>query len=356
MPPRKYWPLAQLVLSRLRLFLREPAAVFWVYGFPIVMLLALGSAFRESPTEVIAVDVVHAEGIAYHGPKAAGLDVKLAADSRFKVTVHPKEDWRKRLQAGKTDLVIEIDPGITPPYQLWDEPHRTESRLARYAVEAALLRSADSPAEAAKVQHLQKPGSRYIDFLLPGMIGMNLMGGGLWGIGFVVVDMRVRKLLKRFLATPMRRSDFLLAIMLSRLLFTLIDVVILLAFGYVVFDVQCQGNFLELTIAVLLGGFSFAGIGLLIASRAQTVETISGLMNLVMLPMWILSGVFFSSERFPEVVQPLINLLPLTALNQLLRGIILEGQGLLVLWPQVAILAAYGVGTFTIALKIFRWK
>jgi len=357
MPPRKYWPLAQLVLSRLRLFLREPAAIFWVYGFPIVMLLALGIAFRENPTEIIAVDVVLADGVgAYVGPPAAGLDHELAKDPRFKVTIRPREDWRKRLQAGKTDLVIAILPGASPPYQLWDEPHRTESRLARYAVEAALLRNQGSSPPAAQVQHLQKPGSRYIDFLLPGMIGMNLMGGGLWGIGFVVVDMRVRKLLKRFLATPMRRSDFLLAIMFSRLLFTLIDVVILLAFGYVVFGVRCQGNFLELTLAVLLGGFAFAGIGLLVASRAQTVETISGLMNLVMLPMWILSGVFFSSERFPEVVQPIINLLPLTALNQLLRGIILEGQSLLTLWPQVGILTGYGVGTFAIALKIFRWK
>jgi ABC-2 type transport system permease protein len=354
--PRKYWPLAQLVLSRLRLFLREPAAIFWVYGFPIVMLLALGSAFRESPTEIIAVDIVRAEVQSPKSKVQSELEQRIASDSRFKLRIDPQEDWRKRLQAGKTDLVIEIRHSGDPPYQLWDEPHRTESRLARYAVEAALLRSADSPAAAAKVQHLQKPGSRYIDFLLPGMIGMNLMGGGLWGIGFVVVDMRVRKLLKRFLATPMRRSDFLLAIMFSRLLFTLIDVVILLAFGYLVFGVRCQGNYLELTLAVLLGGFAFAGIGLLVASRAQTVETISGLMNLVMLPMWILSGVFFSSERFPEVVQPLINLLPLTALNQLLRGIILEGQSLLKLWPQVAILAGYGVGTFAVALKIFRWK
>jgi ABC-type multidrug transport system permease subunit len=356
MASRSYSPLGQLVLSRLRLFLREPAAVFWVYGFPIVMLLSLGIAFRENPTETIAVDIVLPESTVYRGPVAGGLDKKLAADSRFKVRVHPREDWRKRLQAGKTDLVIELRPGADPPYQFWDEPHRTESRLARYAVEAALLRGATSSAPAAKVEHLKNPGSRYIDFLLPGMIGMGLMGGGLWGVGFVVVDMRVRKLLKRFLATPMRRSDFMLAIMLSRLLFTLADVVILLIFGYVVFGVRCEGSYADLTLAVLLGGFSFAGIGLLIASRAQTIETISGLMNLVMLPMWILSGVFFSSERFPEAVQPLINLLPLTALNQLLRGIMLEGKSLVGLWPQVVILAAYGAATFAVALRVFRWR
>jgi ABC-type multidrug transport system permease subunit len=191
---------------------------------------------------------------------------------------------------------------------------------------------------------------------VPGLIGMSLMGGGIWAVGFAIVDMRIRKLLKRFLATPMRRSHFLLAIMLSRLAFTLIDIVILLVFGYFAFGVQCQGSYAAFFAAVLLGGFSFAGIGLLVASRAQTIETVSGLMNLVMLPMWILSGVFFSSERFPEVVQPVINLLPLTALNQLLRGIMLEGQSLALLWPQMAILAAYGAITFLIALRIFRWR
>jgi ABC-type multidrug transport system permease subunit len=168
--------------------------------------------------------------------------------------------------------------------------------------------------------------------------------------------MRVRKLLKRFLATPMRRSDFLLALMLSRLAFTLADVIVLLVFGYYVFGVQCQGSYLELTAAVLLGGASFAGIGLLVASRAQTLETVSGLMNLVILPMWVFSGVFFSSERFPAEVQPLLNLLPLTALNQMLRGIMLEGKSIVTLWPQAVLLGVYAVGGFGVALKIFRWK
>jgi ABC-type multidrug transport system permease subunit len=224
----------------------------------------------------------------------------------------------------------------------------TDDYLQRHAGRRDVVATADQP--------VTEPGGRYIDFLIPGLIGMGLMGGGLWGVGFVLVDMRVRKLLKRFLATPMRRSHFLLAVMLSRLFFTLTDIVVLLIFGYLMFGVRCQGNYLELTIAVLLGGASFAGIGLLVASRAQTVETVSGLMNLVMLPMWILSGVFFSSERFPEAVQPLINLLPLTALNQLLRGIMLEGKSLAALWPQLAILASYGVGTFAVALRVFRWK
>jgi ABC-2 type transport system permease protein len=380
---RTYWPLWHLTVSRLRLFFREPAAIFWVYGFPILMLVSLGVAFRDDPSEEIAVDVVEVRGqraevrsqdTTDSNPtsKIQNLKSVLAADQRFKVTSVTAAEWPKRLQSGRTDLVIEpTADGV----QFWDEPRRAESRLARYAVEAMLHRSeapasgvrqsasggreppeaarAGSTATSPEVKHLDAPGSRYIDFLLPGMIGMGLMGGGMWGVGFVVVDMRVRKLLKRFLATPMRRTDFLLAVMLSRLLFTLADVVVLVAFGYYVFGVRCQGSYLELTAVVILGGAAFAGIGLLVASRAQTLETVSGLMNL---PMWVLSGVFFSSERFPEAAQPVINLLPLTALNQALRGIMLEGKSLPAMVPQLTILGLYAVITFGIALRVFRWR
>jgi len=361
MASRRLEPIWQLTLARVKEFTRQPAAIFWVYGFPILMMMSLGIAFRDNPTEIIAVDLIVDQSRDQWSRSAtppadlSEIQSRLATDSRFKLNIQPA-DWQKRLQAGKTDLVIEVLPTASQPaYRLWDEPHRAESRVARYAVEALLLRTDESP-PPAPVQHLQKAGSRYIDFLLPGMIGMGLMGGGMWGVGFVIVDMRVRKLLKRFLATPMRRSDFLLAVMISRLMFSLADIVILLVFGYFVFGVRCQGSYLDLTAAVLVGGVAFSGIGLLVASRAETLETVSGLMNLIMLPMWILSGVFFSSERFPEVVQPLINLLPLTALNQLLRGIILEGKSLAALWQQAAILAAYGATTFAIALRIFRWK
>lgn len=343
-------PLWQLVTSRLLLFLREPAAIFWVYGFPLLMLVALGVAFRDKPQELIAVDIVGAEG-------ELEIERTLESDGRFKVTRSPEQDWKKRLQYGKTDLVIEVDShNESSPYRFWEEPRRVESRLARYAVEAAILGRETPSSSAADVEHLQAAGSRYIDFLLPGMLGMGLMGGGLWGVGFLVVDMRVRKLLKRFLATPMRRSDFLLSIMLSRMVFTVLDVVFLLVVGYFVFGVRCQGSYLDLALASLIGATSFAGIGLLVASRAQTLETVSGLMNLIMLPMWVLSGVFFSSERFPAAAQPLINLLPLTALNQLLRGIMLEGTSIFAHWPQLILLTFYGMATFAISLRIFRWK
>lgn len=348
MAQRSLSPLIQLFLSRVRLFVREPAAVFWVYGFPVMMLIMLGMAFRDEPQEQITVDVVGAAD-------DTELLRKLQADHRFKVVTDGTESWQRRLQYGKTDLVIEMSPDRSEaPYQFWEEPRRPESRLARHAVQAALAPHTSDT--IAPVQKLELPGSRYIDFLVPGMLGMGLMGGGLWGVGYVVVDMRVRKLLKRFLATPMRRTDFLLSIMLSRIIFTIADVVFLLLVGYFLYGVECQGSIWELSAACLLGAASFAGIGLLVASRAQTVETVSGLMNLIILPMWVLSGVFFSSERFPEAMQPLINLLPLTALNQLLRGIMLEANSILTMWPQLVLLTCYTIFTFLIALRIFRWK
>jgi ABC-type Na+ efflux pump permease subunit len=287
-------PLWQLTLARFREFYREPAAIFWVYGFPLILAVALGIAFRERPIEKPSIDIVVSE----QDPEAVTeLRAKLEQDDRFKITEVHGDAWKKRLHSGKTDLVVfatRSSSGETS-YEIWQEKNRQESVLARNAVENALLKDGSAKPLPIADKHLEEAGSRYIDFLIPGLLGMNLMGGGLFGVGFVIVDMRVRKLLKRFLATPMRRSDFMLSIMISRLVFLIPEVILLLVFGWLAFDVKIQGNLIALLFIIVLGGFCFAGIGLLIACRAKTIETASGLMNLVLLPMWVLSGVFFSS-------------------------------------------------------------
>jgi len=349
MSEKRYFPLWELSICRLRMFYRQPEAVFWTYGFPLIMLTALGLAFREQSKETILVDII--------GPQAAAFEAQLGKNTRFKIKRPAADEWRKRLQSGKTSLVIETGESPTAPPRFWTEPHRAESLFAREAVENALLRettAADAPQYAES--HLEEVGSRYIDFLVPGMIGMNLMGGGMWGIGFVLVDMRVRKLLKRFLATPMRRSDFMLSMMLVRLLFGVFDMVFLVVFGYLAFGVVCRGSFAALAAVMLIGGTSFTGIGLLVASRAQTIESISGMMNLIMMPMWICSGVFFSAERFPEVSQPIIQALPLTCLVNALRGIMLDGDSLTMQWQPLLILVVWGTVSFAISLRIFRWR
>jgi ABC-type multidrug transport system permease subunit len=350
-------PLIELTRARIREFFREPAAIFWVYGFPLIIAVSLGIAFREKPQTQISVDLVERDTAA----GSTALREALTADGRFTLHTLADEGWRKRLRDGKTDLVIipptALDSPESPPakWELWQEPRRAESLLARQAVENVLMRQQGQTPPPIQDQELSETGSRYIDFLVPGLLGINLMGGGLFGVGFVLVDMRVKKLLKRFLATPLRHGDFLLSVMLSRLLFMLPEICALLGLSWLLFGVQVQGSLLSLAAVILLGGLAFAGLGLLIASRATTLETASGLLNLLMLPMYVLSGVFFSSDRFPDAVQPLIRALPLTALNDALRGVMLEGLTLPQLWRPLLTLVAWGIVSFAVALKIFRW-
>ncbi len=347
-------PLWQLTLARLREFFRRPAAVFWVYGFPLGMALILGTAFRDRPVERVRVDV-RADGPG--GASAAeAMAAALRTDPRLEVATGDEPTTRNRLRTAKTELVVVpgADPTTAAEYLL--EPNRAEALLARTITDNVLVRRRVPGYQPPPEVKLEEPGGRYIDFLIPGLLGINLMGGGLWGVGFVVVDMRVRKLLKRFLATPMRRSDFLLSLLFSRLLFTLIEIVLLLGFAYLVFGIRLRGDPTAFAALVLLGGASFAGIGLLVASRAETIETVSGLMNAVMLPMYLFSGVFFSSDRFPDEILPLVKLLPLTALNDGLRAVMNDGAGWEALPAPLAILAAWGGVSFALAFQLFRWR
>ncbi len=346
------WALGQLLLARLREFYREPAAVFWVYGFPLVLAVALGLAFRDNPEPQYRIDVT--------GPESAAAVETLQAEktptgaSRFVVERSEAEVAHNRLRTDKTNLVVTATSG---QYQYEFEPSRPGSRLARDEVNGVLQRARgrSDPVENQS-KEMNERGGRYIDFLVPGLLGMGLMGGGLWGLGFVTVDMRIRKLLKRFLATPMRKTDFLASLMISRLLFMVPEVLTLLVFAWLVFGVTIAGSVGAVVFLILLGSFGFAGLGLLVACRATTMETVSGLMNLVMLPMWILSGIFFSSERFPEYLQPLIQVLPLTALIDALRAVMLEGATLTSQWQKVLTLALWGGVSFALALRFFRWN
>jgi ABC-type multidrug transport system permease subunit len=350
--PVRYSPLGQLMLARLREFYREPEVLFWVYGFPVLMALALGFAFRNKPVEHISVRVQQSSG---NEARAESMAQALAADAKYDVRVEDEATCRLRLRTGKTDLVVVPSASGEGCDYLYD-PTRPEGVLARGKVDDTLQRAAGrKDVLPITDQEITEPGGRYIDFLIPGLIGMSLMGGGLWGVGFATVDLRIRKVLKRFLATPMRKTDFLTAMLLSRMCLLVPEVLVLLIFARLVFGVVIQGSLLAVALLILLGSLTFAGLGLLVACRAQTLETVSGLMNLVMLPMWVLSGIFFSPERFPAAVQPLIRVLPLTPLIEALRNISLEGASLLSQWPQVATLTAWAVISFVLALRWFRW-
>jgi ABC transporter DrrB family efflux protein len=353
---RRGHPLLQLFLARLREFYREPAVLFWVYGFPLFLAIALGLAFsggqplapaldlQETPEVDIQQTPAEAEAVALQQHlETAGLITRLeSADAAH-----------QRLRTGKAALVIVPDAG---GYRYLYDPRRSDSILARYRADDVVQRwKAGSPAWQTRDGLVEEPGDRYIDFLIPGLMGLNLMGGGLWGVGYVVVDMRVRKLLKRLLATPMRPRDFLLSILGSRLVFLVTEMLLLAGVGCLGFGVPIRGNVLVLALTMLLGGAAFSGLGLLLGCRTEKTETVSGLINLLMLPMWMFCGTFFTPRRFPTAVQPLIEALPLTQLNDALRGVMLEGAAFGQVAERLAILAAWAVVPFLLALRWFRW-
>lgn len=349
---RRYSPLAQLIIARLREFTRQPEAIFWSYFFPVLLVLALGLAFRNKPGQKVVVDV-------QAGPRVERVRELLDGHPTIELHEHPEDEARLRLRTGRTTLIIAGGDTPSEPLAYVYDPSRPESNLARLQVNDALQRGAGRADPVSVTDtHVADSGSRYVDFLVPGMLGMNIMAGGLWGVGFAIVYMRIRKLLKRLVATPMRRSHFLLAITISRLLFLIPGIFVILIFARLVFDVRTLGSYVDMSIFILAGAMTFSGIGLLVACRADTIETVSGLMNLVMLPMWVFSGVFFSSENFPAFLQPFIQALPLTPLIDGLRATMLEAQPI---WDpaqltRLAILLAWGGVTFLLALKWFRWN
>ena len=329
---------------------REPEVVFWVFVFPLLLATGLGIAFRNKPADASSVAIVAGAG----AQEAEALLQRSPQHASFKVDVQDGDAARKGFRLGKYDLVIEPDGAGGLRYRY--DPARPESVLARSEVDDALQTAAGRKnVVATTLVTSSEPGSRYIDFLIPGLLGMNLMNSGMWGIGFALVDMRQRKLLKRFVGTPMRRGDFLLALLSSRLVLMIIEIGLLLTLGVLVFRMKVLGSVFAILLLGAAGAMTFGGLGLLTASRAQKIESVSGLMNLVMMPMWIFSGVFFSYERFPAAIQPLIKALPLTALNDALRASILEGTPLVRQWPRLLVMAVWGGISFVLALKWFRW-
>ena len=342
-------PLLQLTLIRFREFLREPEAVFWTFIFPLLLAGGLGLAFRSRPADVAKI------GVLSSAPAAAAVQATLQGDSSLQVVSLDDSAAATALRIGTVALVVVASDSQRVEYRY--DRARTEARTARLLVDQALQRRRGR-VDAVQVREslVSERGSRYIDFVLPGLLAMNLMGSGMWGIGFSIVDARRKKLLKRFVATPMRRHHYLASFLVMRLGLMVIEVTVIATFGYFAFGVPMRGSLLAFGVACLLGALVFGSLGLLVASRAKTIEAASGLMNLLMLPMWVASRVFFSAGNFPDAVQPVIQALPLTAVVDSVRGIMIQGLGWGALAPEFAIILTWLVLSFGIALRFFRWR
>ncbi len=342
---------ARLLQMRMLELWREPEVIFWVFVFPLLLALGLGIAFRSKPADITPVAIID-------GPKAQevlGLLQRSPDHASFQAEILSAPAALDGFRLGKYAIVVSMDD--SGGLQFRYDPARPESVLARTQVDDAIeIAAGRKNPIRTQSKASSEPGARYIDFLIPGLLGMNLMNSGMWGIGFALVEMRQRKLLKRFVATPMRRSDFLLALASSRLVLMIIEVGLLLVFGVIVFHVRVEGNLLAILLIGALGAVSFGGVGLLTASRAQKIESVSGLINVVMMPMWIFSGVFFSYERFPKMFLPVIRALPLTALNDAMRAVILQGAPLSAQLGRIAVLVIWGGVSFVLALRWFRWS
>lgn len=344
----RHHPVLQLILANIRGYLREPEAIFWTYGFPLLMIVGLGIAFDTSKPNPVLVDVVQVPG-------SERIVQALDGNGVFQVRSSSEADALQRLRRNRTQIVAKLDGRGVCEYYF--DPSNPDARIARSALDDALQRASGRKDPLPVQDRTQTvPGARYVDFLVPGLIGMNLMGGGMWGVGFMLVDMRIKKLLKRMLGTPMKRPQLLLAMIGTRILFFVPEMFVLLLAAHWIFGVPIQGSVVEIVVMALIGCLAFAGMGLLAASRAQRIESISGILNLTMLPMWLCSGVFFSADRFPAVMQPFVQALPLTQLVNALRAVILEGFPLSSQMLPIVILAAWGGVAFVLALKLFRWQ
>jgi len=341
--------MVQLTLVRFREFVREPEAVFWTFIFPILLAAGLGIAFRQRGPDKVQVGVVTAAN-------SAAVIQSLKKDSTLVVESFDDSAAAKALRTGRIALLVVPTARPDSVRYVYDKG-RSDAANARVIVDRAVQMGAGrvDPVRSADT-FVTEPGSRYIDFLIPGLLGMNLMGSSIWGLGFAIVTARSKKLLKRLMATPMSRAQYLASFLASRLVFLILEIVTLVGFGHWAFGVPLRGSLTTLLLICLLAAVSFGGLGLLSASRARTTEAVSGIMNFIMLPMWIFSGVFFSSANFPHAVQPFIRMLPLTAVNDALRLNMLEGASLAAVMPQLIVIVVWGVVTFFAALKLFRWR
>lgn len=341
-------PLVQLTRVRYREFFREPEAVFWVFVFPVLLAAGLGIAFRNRTPDLVTAAVVAQDSV------AARVGAALRRDG-IEVSLLTESAGSEALRTGEVAILVLPFPDGSVEYRYDDT--RPESQMARLVVDNALQRAAGrrDPLPLSE-RVVRERGSRYIDFLVPGLLGMNLMGSGIWGVGFAIVDARKKRLLKRLIATPMSRTQYLASFVLSRLTLLVIEVALLLGFGVLAFGVPLRGPLLVLAGICVVSSLAFTSLGLLVSSRVQTMEGASGLMNLVMLPMWIFSGVFFSASRFPESIQPLIQALPLTAVVDALRANILRGAGLGAVAPEIAIVLVWLAVSFLLAVRLFRWR
>ncbi|MEM7179741.1 MAG: ABC transporter permease [Spirochaetota bacterium] len=339
-------PLFQLVLVHLKSFWREPGILFWAFGFPLLMAWILGVAFSHKS------DIVRKVGIVKNGKELTvqqSIQKRFAksSQSRFKLLLFTLEEAKVALKQGRIQLYITQNIN-TQALSYHFDPNNQESYLTYLVLE-------QNPTSTSQIKPSSQKGERYIDFLIPGLITIGIMNSCLWGIGWSLIEFRMKKLLRRIVATPLKKWQFLLSHFLTRLIITFAETSLLLAFAYWYFELEILGSLLACIILFVVGNLTFTGIAVFVSSRASNTQVANGLVNSVTFPMMTLSGIFFSYHSFPDWVVPFIQYLPLTLFTDALRGVFTEGFGVQQILLPTSILFSYGLLFFMGGLKLYKW-
>jgi ABC-2 type transport system permease protein len=369
--------LFQLILAHIKEIIREPGVLFWGILFPILMSVGLGLAFAKKADSVrkIAYVVTGEKGknnsdtmIMSYLLKAS--DKTVDPDNRskvFRITLQDEKlgkttflmqqmDWQSaivELKRGSINLILTEENG---QLEYHFDPVNPDAQLSHLLLSRILSRKeiiGQKNDEFIKPLTLQ--GTRYIDFLIPGLIGMGIMMSSLWGLSYGIIEKRSKKLLRRMIATPMKRSNLLISLITVRTAMNFIEGLLLFIFTYYAFNIRIQGSILALFAIFISSNIAFAGIAVFISSRTAKTEIGNGLINFVVFPMMLLSGIFFSYHNFPDWSISVIQKLPLTMVADGIRSIFIEGAGMAQMIMPCCILSAIGIVFFGIGLKIFRW-
>lgn len=347
--------IAHLVLVNFKNFFREPGALFWSFAFPIAMAWVLGVAFSGSPEKKYKILVAGDSTMqklfpAQSSPFTAAIGTGTGTTVNAEFTTASPSALDAALKNGTCILYIDLQKG-EPVFHY--DPGNAE------AVNLFLLLDRELALKANRktyvTEKITTKGTRYIDFLIPGLLALGVMNSCVWGISWYLIELRMKKLLRRMVATPMKKSSFILSHFITRLLLTLFESVILTLFAWVFFGLEMTGSFLALILIYLSGVLAFGGIGLMLASRTQSTHVANGLINAVVLPMTIVSGIFFSYQSFPQWMVYIIKVLPLTLLSDSVRAIFNEGAGVADVLLPCSLLSGLGLVLYLLGLKIFKW-
>ena len=362
--------LWQLIIIHFKELIREPGVIFWGIGFPILMAWGLGIAFTHNTEQRNDIAVINYERdsrlkdfIKENTTKSRTADSlnsfnftindKVFGKNTFRFVPLDQEEAIKGMKRGKYQIIVESD---SDSIYFYLDPVNPDARLLQLQLSGLMDERQDEISlSKANIIPFELRGTRYIDFLIPGLLSLSVMMSILWGISYTIIERRKGHMLRRMVVTPMSKTNLMVAHMSSRLSLNFVEALILLIFAYFYFDIVIQGSWVALFLVFVAGNIAFTGIAILFSSRTSKTEIGNAIVNIISMPMMILSGIFFSYQNFPEWTIPYIKVLPLTMLVDSVRFIMNEGAGLMDVSKNILILSGIGIITFAAGIKIFKW-